>query len=128
MAVALAATLVAARAAFLAPVPSLRYVGFDGLQVQSGCLDGTAGPRARVWACTWDVHVDSRLEILNHDHAAMDWCASLVRDGQDHDWRRVRLGSLLSVALFPPVWGGWTGCNHLIPLSVGFTAHVAIDH
>jgi hypothetical protein len=108
-------------------MPNTRFVGFDGLQVHGGCLDGANGARARVLECKWDVHLDSRFEILNHDSSAMAWCATLVRDGFDHNLVRLRLGTA-SVGPFPPVWGGWAGCNHLIPLSVGFYADLALYH
>ncbi len=119
--------LAVARAVFLPPVPNTRFAGFDGLQVHGGCLDGTNGRHGRVLECKWDVHLDSRFEILNHDHAAMAWCATWVRDGNVRDLWTAHLGDA-TLGLFPPVWGGWGGCNHLIPLSVGFYFDVAVYH
>ena len=120
--------LAMARAVLLPPVPHTRLMGFDGLQVHGGCLDGTNGPHhGRVWQCKWDVHFDSRFEVLQRDPAAIAWCTTLVRDGFDHNLRAARLGGL-TLGIFPPVWGGWTGCSNLIPLAVGFYFDLSIYH
>jgi hypothetical protein len=123
----LIATLALARVVFLPPVANTRLLGFDGLQVHGGCLDGTNGPRGRLWECRWDVHLDSRFAIVAHDPAAMEWCAALVRNDSNPNSRTVRLGRA-TLGLFPAIWSGWTGCGQMIPLQAGFYFDLSIEH
>ncbi len=124
----LIAGLAVGRLVFVPLAPHTRFVGFDGLRANGGCLDSANGVLVgRVWQCVWDVHLDSQLEILGHDPVAVDWCTELASEGYDRNQRTAQVGAA-RLGFVPLAWGGWAGCDHFIPLALGFSFELTIKH
>jgi hypothetical protein len=121
------AAVVLAHAVLAPPIPNTRLISFDGLHLESQCVDRPSTRGGQVLVCAAFLHADSQFEVLNHDSSAIAWCGQRIDDLVSNPGHSQTFGPLVLEWYAPsPPYG--TVCGQIVPLRVGVYAHMILKH
>jgi hypothetical protein len=118
---------VTVRNVFMPPVAGTKFLSYDGLHLDGFCVDQPSTKGGQVLTCSYQFHLDSRFQVINHNNGAISWCVERVNDAH-MDFRPPNItgpllwGSMLSV---PADWGD---CTRTIPKRAGLYAELILKH